>query len=472
MALLLEEICAEVLGRVTPSSEERKCVLELAEGLEQRVRAAAKEAGVEAEVRVEGSVAKDTWLSGEPDIDIFMRVPTTMPREAFGTICLEIARRATQGFKQVERFAEHPYLESIINGVTVNIVPCYRVKRGKWISATDRTPFHTDYVKPLLNERLREEVRLLKKFMRGIGAYGAEIRVGGFSGYLCELLVLHFGSFDEVLRSIADWRERRIIDHEGHYKGRESEVKKIFEETLVVVDPVDKGRNVAAPVRKERLDELIVAAREFLKSPHLRFFYPEEVEVFDAERLVQAITSRGSTIVFIKFGRVKAVPDVLWGQLYKSQRSLRKMLQQHDFNVLRDCAWSDEEDLNVLIFEVEQRLLPPIKKHLGPPIEKRVECERFLRKHLEAPHTISGPRVEGGRWVVEIRRKYTDIVDLLDVKLKDGGRRIGVADIISQAIASTLEILVNKEVLGLYSSSLEFAKFLTEYLEGKPRWLR
>ena len=65
-----------------------------------------------------------------------------------------------------------------------------------------------------------------------------------------------------------------------------------------------------------------------------------------------------------------------------------------------------------------------------------------------------------------------DIVDLLNVKLKDGGRRIGVADFISQTIANTLEILVNKEVLGLYSASPEFAKFLTEYLEGKPRWLR
>ena len=472
MAPLLEEIRAEVLRRVTPSSEERKRVLELAEGLKQRVREASEEAGVEAEVKVEGSVAKDTWLSEEPDIDIFMRVPTTMPREAFRTICLEIARRATKGFKQVERFAEHPYLEAIINDVTVNIVPCYRVKRGKWISATDRTPFHTDYIKLLLNEPLQGEVRLLKKFMKGIGVYGAEIRVGGFSGYLCELLTLHYGSFDETLRSIADWRERRIIDHEGYYAGRKNEVKKIFEEELVVVDPVDRGRNVAAAVRKERLDEFIVAAREFLKSPHLRFFYPDEVEAFDAEKLVQAITTRGSTIVFVRFGRVKAVADVLWGQLYKSQRSLRKMLQQHDFNILRDRAWSDEEDLNVLLFEVERRLLPPIKRHLGPPIEKKVECEKFLRKHLKAPHTISGPRVEEGRWVVEIQRKYMDIVDLLNVKLKDGGRRIGVADFISQTIANTLEILVNKEVLGLYSASPEFAKFLTEYLEGKPRWLR
>jgi len=215
--LSVKEVCAEVLKKITPSPQERKRVFALSEELRRKVVASAEKAKVKAEVRVEGSVAKDTWLSEEPDIDIFMRVPTTMPREAFGKVCLQIARKATEGYRQVERFAEHPYLEAFTDAVRVNIVPCYRVKRGEWISATDRTPFHTDYVKPLLDKGLREDVRLLKKFMKGIGVYGAEIKVGGFSGYLCELLVINYGSFLEVLKSVADWRRRRIVDYEGYY---------------------------------------------------------------------------------------------------------------------------------------------------------------------------------------------------------------------------------------------------------------
>ncbi|NIR87881.1 CCA tRNA nucleotidyltransferase, partial [Candidatus Bathyarchaeota archaeon] len=123
MTPTLKEVCTEALKRTTPSSDERRHVLELAEKLRERVKAAAERAGIEAEVRVEGSVAKGTWLREEPDIDIFMGVPTTTPREAFGTICLEIAKKATEGHKQVERFAEHPYLESFINTTRVNIVP-------------------------------------------------------------------------------------------------------------------------------------------------------------------------------------------------------------------------------------------------------------------------------------------------------------------------------------------------------------
>jgi len=84
--------------------------------------------------------------------------------------------------------------------------------------------------------------------------------------------------------------------------------------------------------------------------------------------------------------------------------------------------------------------------------------------------TLSGPRVEADRWVVETKRRQTDIVKLLAEKLKDGGRRVGVADLVSQAVANTLDILTNEEVIKGYSSNPEFAKVLTEFLEGKPRW--
>ena len=472
MSLTLEAVCAEVAKKVTPSDEERKRILDLAERLKDKVMAATEEEGIKARVRVEGSVSKDTWLREEPDIDIFVCVPTTIPREKFGTRCLKIARKATEGFKQVERFAEHPYLESKVDGTIVNIVPCYQVEQGGWISATDRTPFHTDYIKARLNEDVCTEIRLLKQFMKGVGVYGAEIKIGGFSGYLCELLVLDCDSFVQVLESFADWKGRRIIDYEAFYEGKEKDVETIFEEPLVVVDPVDKGRNVAAAVRHERLNEFVVAAREFLKNPNRMFFYPSEIVAISTQELVNALETRGSKIIFVKFGKVDTVPDVLWGQLYKSQRSLNKMLQRHDFNIIRDSVWGDEENLNVFIFEIEKRSLPLTKRHWGPPIRKREQCEKFLQKHSGAPHTISGPRVERGRWVVEIKREHRDAVDLLTEKLRDGGRRIGVADLVAQAISRGFKVVVNEEILELYSTNSELAEFLTMYLKGKPRWLR
>jgi tRNA nucleotidyltransferase (CCA-adding enzyme) len=125
----------------------------------------------------------------------------------------------------------------------------------------------------------------------------------------------------------------------------------------------------------------------------------------------------------------------------------------------------------MFVFELEHRRLPPVKKHLGPPLEKERECEKFVLKHLNNSGTVSGPYVEDRRWVVELCRKYVDACDLLRERLKDGGRSAGVAEKISQTLRKKFKILVNNEIVEVYKGNIEFAKFLTEFISGKPKWL-
>jgi tRNA nucleotidyltransferase (CCA-adding enzyme) len=464
-------VCKIVQKRVTPRKRERAKIKALAEKLKKKVVSASKALGIEAKVRIEGSVAKNTWLSGEPEIDIFMRVPKTIPRKSLGDICLKIARKATEGSKQIERFAEHPYLEAIVDGVRVNIVPSYNVKRGEWLSATDRTPYHTNYMKKHLDKKMVDEVRLLKKFMKGIDVYGAEIKIGGFSGYLCELLILYYKSFLKTLKAFAQHKQRMVTDIENYYRGREDNLQLLFKEPLVIVDPVDKGRNVSSAVQPQKLYTFVAAARAFLKSPDLKFFYPTEITALTLKELERELEKRGSTIVFLAFGKIDAVPDVLYGQLYKSQRSLRKLVQLNDFKILRELAWSDEKDLNMFVFELEHCCISPAKKHLGPPLEKEKECEKFITKYTRNPDLVSGPYVEDGRWVVLVRRKFTDVCKLLKERLKDGGRDAGVAEGISQILKKGFRVLINEEIATVYERNDKLAMFLTEFLSGRPGWL-
>jgi tRNA nucleotidyltransferase (CCA-adding enzyme) len=467
----LNAITQEILKKITPTTADRNKINDLAETLQQKVAAACKEQGVTAEVRVEGSVAKDTWLREEPEIDVFMRLPASIPRKSLGEISLKIARKATEGARQIERFAEHPYLEAFINDVRLNIVPCYDVKPGEWLSATDRTPFHTDYVKKRLNENSRGEVRLLKKFLKGVGAYGAEIKTGGFSGYLCELLIVHYNTFVETLQAFSGYTQK-AIDIEGYYADRKKELNRLFPEPLVIVDPVDKARNVASAVQPQKLYTLVAAARAFLKTPDERFFYPPKTNPLSTKALADKLETRGDSLVFLPLGNAETVPDVLWGQLYKTQRALRKLAELNDFKVLRDAVWSDEKTLSVFIFELEQRILPGVRKHLGPPLKHEKECEKFLSKYDGNSGVVSGPYVEDGRWVVELQRRFTDVVELLKKNLGGGGRNIGVAELMSQVFREKLEVLVNSEVAEVYRVNSGFAEFLTEFLSGKPFWLK
>ena len=470
--MALDALAKRILQRITPKTEERAKVDALSRKLEQKIADACQSEGITAIVRVEGSVAKDTWLSENPDIDVFMRLPTSIPRKNLGDVGLRIAKKAAGDAEQVERFAEHPYLEIFVDDFRVDIVPCYDAKPGEWQSATDRTPYHTDYIKMHLGKNLNGEVRLLKKFMQGIGVYGAEIKIGGFSGYLCELLVMKYGSFTKVIEAFAGYSRRVVIDIEGFYAERERELGLLFPEPLVIVDPVDKGRNVASAVQTQKLYEFIGATRAFFKAPNEEFFYPPPSHALSPDVVESHLAGQKSSHLYVVIGELTAVPDVLWGQLYRSKRSLRRLLETNDFSVLRDAVWSNEKTSSVFVFELEQHVLSNVKKHLGPQLEREVECERFLSKYVGDKRVMAGPFIEDGRWVVEVPRKYTDAVALFREKLADGGKNAGVAELVAKAIQTDFNILVDNEVLKFYTENSDFAVFITEFLSGKPFWLK
>lgn len=434
-----------------------------------------RKSNLQAEVRLDGSVAKDTWIRDYVDADIFMRVSPQLTKEELRSICLPIAKRALRPHEVTERFAEHPYVESTVKSragqLRVNVVPCYQVHKGEWLSATDRTPFHTDYIRTRLTVEQRGEVRLLKAFLRGIGSYGADIKTGGFSGMLSETLIAAYGAFLSVIQDFNSWQENRFIDIERYYAEREDEVTRIFREPLIVIDPVDKGRNLGSAVRPEQLWNFVAASRHLLKHPSPQFFKERKVKPLALPEFKRTIRGRGSTIICLSMGRIDAVVDILWSQLYKTQRAITNFLLNNDFHVIRSVAWSDESRTNVLLFELASDEIAASRRHRGPPVFKVNESLTFLAKHTGRGSTLSGPWIENEGWVVEKKRINVSVTALLKAELSNGGSGIGVASLPQRAFRRNLVVLKDAELAGLVAGNLEFAKFMRTYLAGRPIWL-
>ena len=308
--------------------------------------------------------------------------------------------------------------------------------------------------------------------MQGTRVYGAEIKVGGFSGYLCELLILQYRSFTQTIEAFANYNKRVIVDIEKFYENRENDLSLLFPEPLVIVDPVDKGRNVASAVQPNKLYDFVGAARSFLKKPDQAFFYPPKTEALPIEKLKSQLENRGSSTIFLVIEQINSVPDVLWGQLHKTKRSLHKLIEVNDYKILKETVWSNEETLSIFFFELEQQVLPNIRRHLGPPLERKAEGENFLSKYTDNKAVISGPFIDEGRWIVMVPRKTTDAVALLKDKLLDGGKNAGVAELIAKSIQKKLNILNNTEINSVYLENDDFAEYLTDFLLGKPFWLK
>ena len=442
-----DTILAEILEDVSPSEDERKSLREAYESVRERALEELKDEGVEGSVTLVGSAARDTWLSGDRDIDVFLLLPTELDREEFERIGLDVGR-AVFPDGTVE-YAEHPYVQGEETGYDVDIVPCYDLDTPDELrSAVDRTPFHNEYVRRVADEHegFGDEVRLLKAFARGAGVYGSDLRTRGFSGYLCELLVHNYGDFLSVVEVGADWNEGTKIDIEGHGE-------KEFDDPLVVIDPTDPSRNVASVVSQDAFARFVDAARGWLDTPDEKFFFPEETKPMESDTFADLLEGRGTRLVAVVFEAPDVVEDQLYPQLRKTRKSLVKELEGRGFDILRSDAFADKNA--VILVEANVGVQSNVEKHIGPPVHVREHATAFVEKYDDA--NVGGPYIENGRYVVEREREHTTVEGFVR---SDAFFGIGTGKHIETEMKEGYDVLVNYECADLLDEfGVEFARY-------------
>ena len=450
-----------MLSRIVPTREEEAKLREVEKELVAKIDAEASRHDRRLYARLLGSASRGTWLRHQKDLDIFVFFPEEYSKEEMERIITSIGERVLKSVEK--RYAEHPYVKGEFRGYEVEIVPCYAIAEPRYLkSAVDRTPFHNDYVKKRIPGK-ENEVRLLKQFLKGIGCYGAEAKVEGFSGYLCELLVIKFGSFLRVLEAAKGWRRGEVLSLRGEVDEKEAR-KKFSSSPLIFIDPVDENRNVAAALSVQRFSEFIYAAKEFLSRPRLEFFFPREREASlrEVSRLLQ---KRGTALVALRFPTPQVVEDILYPQLRKAKRLFEALLRDGDFNVVGSTFHVGEHTL--LFFELASIEIPAVKLHLGPKVNSQHE-PRFLNKYTGAENALSKPFIQGDRWFVYLKRKHTRADDLLRDFIAGGKlKERGVPSHIARALEAGAEVLSGDACL-----VEEALQSLAEYLDPRFPWER
>ena len=375
-----------------------------------------------------GSVAKDTWLPGRNEFDIFLLFDFKISKDELKKKGLYIGKKAARRLNGRWKlaYAEHPYLQVEIpfnkRIYKVDIVPCYNVPSGEKIkSSVDRTPHHVKYVKSKLKEKMNEDIRVLKQFCIASGCYGADMKTLGFSGYLCELLILKYKDFISLLESAAKWMPGTVIDIEGSAKNK-AELVERFKSPLIVIDPVDRNRNVAAAVSPESFFEFVKSVKGFLKSPSLAAFESKFKKPLSVREVKKRIVERGTNLFIIKFKKPDILEDILWSQLRRAGKSIEKNFHSNGFRVFRKGYWADGKEC-ILLFEMDVWSVPKIKKHSGPNIFSSKQSREFLN-HYKKDRVF----IENALWVVETKRKFTNALSFLksflhmnELQLKERG---------------------------------------------------
>lgn len=347
-----------------------------------------------------GSFAKGTWLRGDADIDLFVKFRPSVEEKKFEQLGTGIGLRALRNHNPELRYSDHPYVEALVNGVRINVVPCYDVGQGKWQSAADRSPFHTQLIRENFDDVKRSNARLLKRFLKSAGIYGAEIATGGFSGYVSEVLVLRFGSFEAVLQAAAALQDRQVIAVGDTY---DPDVVKGFNSPLVIIDPVDIRRNLGTAISPENVAKFALVARAFLERPSLRFFKLQERMAMASTRTLLP------NVLIVEITHRKRTPDTVWGQLKRAMNAIAKQLEVEGFAVLRSSCVTDEQSHASFAFLLESLTLPRFVKRKGPEVFRRKDASSFIAGAKSRPHVT---------WIDKEMR----IATLVDRKAPDAGK--------------------------------------------------
>ncbi|WP_049901103.1 CCA tRNA nucleotidyltransferase [Halococcus agarilyticus] len=449
----LDTVLARVRERVTPDAEKRARLDEAVARLTDATERAVADRPVDADVVHVGSTARGTWLPGDRDIDLFVRFPSELPREDLERHGLAVGHEVLPDGR--EEYAEHPYVTGHFDGFAVDLVPCFRVERAADVrSAVDRTPFHTKYLDSRLGSALAADVRLAKAFLAAIGVYGSDLRTRGFSGYLVELLTLEHGGFRSLIETAADWHPPVRFDPEGHGDaGGES-----FDDPLVVVDPTDPGRNVAAVLSTTNLARFQHYARDLLADPRESAFVPDSPAAIAANEMRTEIDRRSTVPVAVRFDAPDLVADQLYPQLERSRRGVVDALDRRGFDPLRSAAFAD--DSAVLFVELGVAERPAIERHEGPPVSAREHATAFHEKYADTD--CYGPFIEEGRYVVERERTFPSPRAFLE---SDALFDVALGADVERALAADYTVLVGDETAALAD---EFGAELSRYFAPKP----
>ena len=330
----------EILKMVRPTEKEMRTATFYANEIMGRLKEAAPK---DVEIILAGSVARGTQVRGSSDIDIFLLFPKSMDERKMEMQGLRIAKGIVNGRRNesyVVKYAEHPYVRLLLNdmNISADIVPAFKIGSAEEMgSAVDRTQLHNLFVNEKLSNRQRDDVRILKTFLNARNIYGAEARVEGFSGYLCELLVHHYGSFAGVLEAFAHAKVPLVVDplNRGKELQDRAGLVKRFGGSIIVIDPTDRNRNVAANVSGESLGRFIMAAGSFIRNPAKKEFLGTGFSGTDSMAKVNKLEEELGVDLYALCLKVPDMTeDILWQQLKRLRVAILRELDRNGFAAL------------------------------------------------------------------------------------------------------------------------------------------
>ena len=453
------QIFDEVLQEIIPTQQEIQAIDNIVEELKQHLKVRAIELGIKyTSMEPQGSTGiKQTQLRDDFDVDFFIGLEVSKfeekykefsknklkqeSKQYFLHLCNEWIIKSLKNTKFQEPrlfYAEHPYVRAIYvsegNEVRVDIVmyldlELEYIKEKGPITSVDRSPWHGRFIRDNLTVDQKNDVRLLKQFFKACHCYGDKSAVGrmGFIGYSAELLIYYYKNLESLFLDFNNLSNNYL----DFYKRSKNQIRKIAhmkEDPLIIIDPIDKNRNVASAISLRAYKYCNHKISQFIKNPKVKYFqiFPINELTIDENHPLYANTFT----IELKNNDPEVHYTINRDKLYslaESIKSLGEKESSHDqrFGSIEFELYFEDstQEYNLAIY-CEQPLISKTFLRRGPPKKDKKHADRFKQKN---PDFIEKDKY---LWVENVR-KYTEFVKFLDYlvneKLPDNFSLINIA---------------------------------------------
>ena len=438
----ITQIFNKVLQQIIPTQQEIQVINKIVEKLEGYLKPRAIELDIKyTTMEPQGSTGiKQTQLRDNFDIDFFIGLDVNQfqakrkrlsknklkqeSKKYFLDLCNKWIIKSLKDtkFKEPRLFyAEHPYVRTTyISGRTeiyVDIVlyldlDLEYIKANGPITSVDRSPWHGRFIRDNLTVDQKNDVRLLKQFFKACHCYGDKSAVGkmGFIGYSAELLLYYYKSLESLFLDFHDLRNNTL----DYYNRSKNQIRKIMhmrDDPLIIIDPIDKNRNVASAISLRAYEYCNHQIFEFLKNPQGEYFQilPLKELTIDENHSLHAKTF----IIELINNDVDIHYTINRDKLYSLAEGVKALGEReasHDkrFGSIEFELYFDDliEEYN-LAFYCEEPQISKTYLRKGPPIKDTKHAERFKEKNADYFTK------DGNLWV-ETVREYTEFIKFLD----------------------------------------------------------
>ena len=465
----MNQIFAEILKRITPSEKEIALIDNITESLKDLLDKKAKVLAINyTKIEPQGSTGiKQTQLKNDFDIDLFVGLEFLEYKSKYENFSKKKFKKESKkdfldlcnnwiipslNLKEFQNprllYAEHPYVTVDYHCGDVNIkidivlyfdLELELIQEQGPITAVDRSPWHGRFIREKLSQDQKNDVRLLKQFFKSNHSYGDKSSLGrvGFIGYSAELLIYYFNNISNLFKNFNKLRTTPL----DYYNREIEDLKKIVHfqnDYLIIVDPIDKNRNVASAISERAYKYCNYRIKNFLKNPDESFFELKPIQEIELKNPTEPSFSK----IFII--ELKNFEDKIH---YTINRDKLHSLGLNIKN-LGEKEFSHTKKFGTIIYEVyfEDNLNeynialycknPNISKNYdrkGPSVKDAFHATNFKKKNPNYS-------IEKGHFWVKSERDFNDFLvflkHLVKIKIPDNFEVVNVANSLNVTTSS------------------------------------